>query len=134
MPVAAAPALLAALVAHLREGVPSCPRWYGEGAVPKGAPLPYGTIGGHEEARASFFAHHGGTLALRLKWYSEYVGDRELLLIWSDVYAALERVRLPIEGHAHLLGGVELQATYIDPHGYRNAVARYTARTLEAPA
>src|SRR5690606_21543044 len=122
MPTAAAPALLSALVAHLKANVPTCPRWYGAGAVPAGAILPYGTIGGHEESRESFFAHHGGVLRLQLKWYSDYFGDAELLAIWSEVYAALERERLTLEGHTHLIGSVELQATYLDPHGYRNAV------------
>lgn len=130
-PVSAASPLASALRAHLQANVPTCPRWYPAGAVPADTPLPYGTFGDHNEARAGFLGRGGSTLRPTLKVFSSYVGDKELLTIWGELYAALYGARLAVAGHTQILGDPELVTTYLDPHNVRNAVVRYTVRTLE---
>ena len=131
MPSAAAGPLTTALIAHLKTNVPTCPRWYGAGAVPAGAVLPYGTVGDHNEDEQSFFGHSGSEMSPTIKWYSDYFGDAEVLSIWSEIYGSLHRQPLTVSGHVQLIGRLRLVTTYLDPHGVRNAVASYIARTLE---
>jgi hypothetical protein len=113
------------------------------GTVERGTPLPYLVISQYTEDGDGFFGRPGSEVTFRLSGYVPtrdaaglpIYGDRALLELYGECYAALHQKALPVDGHISLKGSLRYITDYPDPDADAlQFVAEYRGKTRVAGA
>lgn len=99
--------------------------------APRDAAPPYIVLGDTSAAGFSVMHQAGEASAVTLHLWSGRDDQAQLLLIYAALFRVLHLKPLPIAGHAHCTGALELIITMLDPSGeLSHAVAKYRTQSL----